>query len=59
MNDEKDSDSNDQILQEVYFAHEGNEVSLFSNLFGIRAGGNREVWRLKGESSCYLENFEM
>lgn len=59
MNDEKDSDSNDKILQEIYISHEEDKMPVLPDLFGVWAGSGREVWRFKGKSACYLEDFEV
>lgn len=58
-NDENYSDRNDKILPAVSVSFKDNEMSLFSDLFGIRTGSRREIWRVKRRTACRLEDFKV
>ena len=53
---EKTVDQTHQVLSEKYISLQDNKMSVLSDLFAVRAGGDRKIRRLQGRASCYVES---
>ncbi len=56
---EKNFNFYNQILSDLFISTEKHQMPVFSDLFAIWSGSNRETWCPQGQSPCGVENFAL